>query len=165
MEYGQLYSQGKGDEHHLARLFYSCLVFFSFSCLVFNNLGDIYRRKATLLNDDGDGPCLFCFFSTELIRSERRALLGVGQGQFLEFFARPVVVVAVNLARELVVANVVETCKACARDTLDTVIRDQKVLLPPHKDDTIVRVSVVVLELFLRERVRHVLEWFEESLQ
>jgi len=66
-------------------------------------------------------------------------------------FALNVIVVTRNLPSRTFVTDVVEAGKTRARDVIDTMVGDQKVLLPPHK--YAILVTKVVLEAILVEDV------------
>lgn len=72
------------------------------------------------------------------------------------------VVVTLDLALGHVVADVIKAGKTGARDALDTMIRDQEMLLPPHEYHILV--LEVVFEVVVREYVAHWLEWLEQCL-
>lgn len=73
-----------------------------------------------------------------------------------------VIVVPIDLSCGFVVADVVESCKACSRDALDTVIRYQEMLLPTHKDARLL--GKVVLGFVPSTRMHNIIEWLEKSL-
>jgi len=66
-------------------------------------------------------------------------------------FALNMVIVTRNLPSTTLVTDVVEAGKTRARDVIDTMVGDQKVLLPPHK--YAILVTKVVLEAILVEDV------------
>ena len=77
-------------------------------------------------------------------------------------FARTMIIIAINLACRLEVANVVKAREAGASDAFNSVVRYQKMLLPAHEDDILV--LKVILETFLRKDVAHWLKWLEQRL-
>jgi hypothetical protein len=62
-----------------------------------------------------------------------------------------VIVKAADMSRHLAVADVVKPCKAGSRDTLYLVVRYQKVLFPPHKNNifapVVIRPRVIVVAI------------------
>ena len=68
-------------------------------------------------------------------------------------------VVALDLRRRLLEADVVEPCERGPRDVLDGVVRNQEVLLPPHVHVVCLRerlvVEAVVVEVLTVRVERH----------
>jgi hypothetical protein len=70
--------------------------------------------------------------SSELHSRFASTIVDMLEAQCLVFFALVVVVNAVDSARMLVEADVVEAFETCTRNRFDPMIRNQKVLLPSH---------------------------------
>jgi hypothetical protein len=69
---------------------------------------------------------------------------------------RLVIIIALNVASGFVVANVVESFKAGARDAFDSMIWDEEMFLPAHEEDILVLQVALDRVLFKSVLDRHV---------
>lgn len=76
-------------------------------------------------------------------------------------FAGLVVIVTIDVSTPLVVADVIESCKAGACDPLDTMIGYQKVFFPSHKH----HIPVLQIILVCLHVVQTTLELLEQGLE